>query len=711
MHMNERGITLRHGRHAGRLLRASRDYVKGNAPEHRGEHYTNAIYSDDGGSTWKTSAPFPATGTGEAAIVELSDGRILYNSRRHLSTDGLDANMRHFAWSYDGGETWEDLSVSNVLPDGPEDTVYGLMGGMVRLPVRNEDIIIFSNVKSPSGRNNGTVWASMDGGKRWSHDRRVKDGGFGYSSLAAGRPGTPSEGWIYLMYETGQWHESNAYVARFNLAWLLQGDQPLTWDSKKTEGADIGGDGVWTAGHAESNWYNGRINVGWPDSSTEGVFGGTPGTVTLSHRRSAGVLRFEVPGYVMRFAGRLRLESLSGDGLSETTFTGAPGAGGAIMLHHPDDLTLTVTITDHDGPTSYRKYCSGRLILAEGFAWEATGGFSVFNGRVRFAAQNGMPKTIGLTPLSPDATEPILELAAGDITTSLGIALRLGSHSGQAIPVGFDAIGADRTITLTNTADILWRDYNSGGGGGGQIQPYALILGTSKSEGKVTLQKSESTTDYGILLSDSDGVKTRTILTDNGASPIDAETSLPLKDGRIGTGAILKTGEGILALSGHNTYTGNTTIEAGTLLVNGTHTSAGSYIVNKKAAFGGTGNITLAAGESLVIQSNGTIAPGGGDIGRLTINGNVILSEDSSFQLRYRDAESSCVQVNGTLTLPSSATITLGESIGAFPVKVTLFTAQILAGETDISGWIVQGMENAIVIIQDNDVVLKYHAE
>ena len=34
--------------------------------------------SEDGGKTWQASAPFPAKGTGEATLAELSDGRIYY---------------------------------------------------------------------------------------------------------------------------------------------------------------------------------------------------------------------------------------------------------------------------------------------------------------------------------------------------------------------------------------------------------------------------------------------------------------------------------------------------------------------------------------------------------------------------------------------------------------------------------------------------------
>ncbi len=220
MHMNEAGITLRHGKHAGRLIRPTRYYGSGNGREYWPEHYTNAMYSDDGGATWRASAPFPANGTGEATLAELADGRIYYNSRRHLSTDGLNPRRRHTAYSDDGGHAWRDLAVSEVLPDGDQDRDYGLMAGLVRLPVEGRDILLFSNIESPKGRTGGTVWASFDGGKTWPVKRLVDEGRFAYSSLSAGRPGTPSEGWIYLHYEG----EPASRIARFNLAWLLEGE-------------------------------------------------------------------------------------------------------------------------------------------------------------------------------------------------------------------------------------------------------------------------------------------------------------------------------------------------------------------------------------------------------------------------------------------------------------------------------------------------------
>ena len=43
--------------------------------------------------------------------------------------------------------------------------------------------------------------------------------------MSAGRPDTPSQGWIYLNFEDG-----GSKVARFNLTWMLEGE--LTGDGE-----------------------------------------------------------------------------------------------------------------------------------------------------------------------------------------------------------------------------------------------------------------------------------------------------------------------------------------------------------------------------------------------------------------------------------------------------------------------------------------------
>ncbi len=231
MHMNEHGITLMHPPHRGRLIRASRFYAVRNGQETWPEQYTNAIYSDDGGRTWQTSGPFPEKGTGEAALVELSDGSLYYNSRMHWPK-GPKNRRRRDASSVDGGASWKNWRIIDALPDGDQGRAYGCMGGLTRIPTTQQDILIFSNLDTDAAhRERVTVWASFDGGDTWPIKRLVDPGRSGYSSLVAGRANTATEGWIYLHYEHDPF--KGAHLARFNLSWLLEGE--LTGDGNVPE--------------------------------------------------------------------------------------------------------------------------------------------------------------------------------------------------------------------------------------------------------------------------------------------------------------------------------------------------------------------------------------------------------------------------------------------------------------------------------------------
>ncbi len=67
-----------------------------------------------------------------------------------------------------------------------------------------------------------------------------------------------------------------------------------------------------------------------------------------------------------------------------------------------------------------------------------------------------------------------------------------------------------------------------------------------------------------------------------------------------------KNGPGTLVFNGNNTYTKPTIVDAGTLLVNGSHTNAGAYTVNSGATLGGTGSI----GGPTTIHDGAFLAPG-----------------------------------------------------------------------------------------------------
>jgi sialidase-1 len=185
------GITLAFGKYRGRLLMPAR--VMGpkssNAVEWRPYHYSTALYSDDGGAIWQTSKPFPVLGTGEAALAELSNGYILYNSREHMSRGN-----RFLAHSENGGDLWMSPYRSPELPDGARGTSYGLMGGMVRLPVPEHDILLYSNADTEVGTMPSKVGASIVTGREKSRSGSASMAaapGHSNGSSMTGRERTP----------------------------------------------------------------------------------------------------------------------------------------------------------------------------------------------------------------------------------------------------------------------------------------------------------------------------------------------------------------------------------------------------------------------------------------------------------------------------------------------------------------------------------------
>jgi len=231
LHMAEHGIQLKRGKHKGRLIRPARNFGPGgDLKKNYPIMYNTAIYSDDGGKTWICSEPFPAKGTGEGAIAEMEDGRLYYDSRRHWDPKGskYDNSMRWHAWSKDGGISWKNPMISKILPDGARGRIdgSGCLAGLVRLPVKGRDILLYTNCDSKNDdRKHVTVWVSFDGAKTWPIKRRIFDGPSAYSSLNVGRLGTVSEGWIYINFEAGEKHRyEGAQVARFNLSWVLGGE-------------------------------------------------------------------------------------------------------------------------------------------------------------------------------------------------------------------------------------------------------------------------------------------------------------------------------------------------------------------------------------------------------------------------------------------------------------------------------------------------------
>lgn len=196
------GIQLRYGAHAGRLIQ---QYAVANAGST--SLMAVSVYSDDHGATWKPGAPSEGSAD-ENKVVELSDGRLLLNSR----TQGT-AGQRLEAISYDGGQTWgpfrhnwdltdprNNASIIRAYPNAPQ--------GSARARV-----LLFSNADSASARANGTIRVSYDDGFTWNEGKVFESGDMAYSTLHA-----LSDGTWGLLYETGGY--KNIAFMRVDAAYL-----------------------------------------------------------------------------------------------------------------------------------------------------------------------------------------------------------------------------------------------------------------------------------------------------------------------------------------------------------------------------------------------------------------------------------------------------------------------------------------------------------
>lgn len=240
----------------------------------------------------------------------------------------------------------------------------------------------------------------------------------------------------------------------------------------------------------------------------------------------------------------------------------------------------------------------------------------------------------------------------GNIVVNAGTLRANSSRNGYPATGNLGANSGSRTITVNSGATLDFTNNNIFAGGGATaagLPQLVLNGGTMQSSrfnvlGHVTLNGgalNQTTTDSGgyegyeflgnitvggnaaSTISSSNGKANHiaggnnmlvTVADATSSSAADLIISNPLRDGSgdySGNGAITKAGAGNLQLTADNTYSGGTTVSAGTLEVNntsGSGTGSGTVTVDAGANLSGEGFITT--GSNNYVYINGTLQVG-----------------------------------------------------------------------------------------------------
>ncbi|MGH8048958.1 MAG: beta strand repeat-containing protein [Chthoniobacterales bacterium] len=380
-----------------------------------------------------------------------------------------------------------------------------------------------------------------------------------------------------------------------------------------------------------------KLMVG-ADNATGTVNLITGGTISVGgtdgiQKSVTGIANFNWSGGTIRVVNNSLTTSLpmtlTGSSFMNTngfnaTLTGELSGTGGLTKSGPGSLLLPNANTYQGGTT----IASGSVI-ANNNASLGTGPITLFT---------GSKLEVG-DPVGPIVDEITI---ANSITIGIGggVLTNYGSNS-KAIFSG--------PITLNNNLTIL---------AGSDDPAYVKVTGGITGTGNVILQG----VNTARVIVETGAINNTGTVTNNGSSPL--ETVIHSVIGTNVTGVIQNSATSALILDGINTYTGPTTVTAGTLFIN--NSNAGAVTVAPAGILGGNGTI---AGLATI---NGTLAPGFSAVGLLTFTGDLTLNTGST----------TAIEING-LAAAFFDRISIGSTLaygGTLSLTFNGFTPQ--AGDT-----------------------------
>ena len=374
----------------------------------------------------------------------------------------------------------------------------------------------------------------------------------------------------------------------------------------------------------------------------------------------------------------------------------------------PIDLIVAAQLATSGTSTPLHKNGTGSLVLT--FANTFANGFNLDAGSLIFSASSAGGGTAGAAPSTSQIGTGALTL--GDGTAIMGsAAVSIGNVVNVANDAGFtfgtlDATNARATatnnLTLTNTVTlgsgahtINVNGLNMTGTISGQLTggtnltkagPGTLVLNNAANNfgGSVTInggtlqQNVAGSIPSSQIMAVAAGAAfnmngiSQSLDSLNGAGSVinpGASATLTISGTNDGafSGAIaantaanlslIKDGANTQVLSGLNPYGGSTTVNNGTLLINGANTGSGTISVAAGATIGGTGSIAGA------LNVSGAVSPGGATIGTLT-SGAVTFANNSTYNYQVNSGVAASAGadlhiVNGALSLGSQVALNL----------------------------------------------------
>lgn len=443
-----------------------------------------------------------------------------------------------------------------------------------------------------------------------------------------------------------------------------------------------------------ANGYSGKttVNGGTLSIAADNHLGSAPGVATLGHLVLNGTLEATAAFTLAANRGlALGPAAASGAGTIDTNLAAAAA------------LTYNGVISDHGASGSGGLIKAGAGILALGGSNTYSGATVIKAGSIDCSAVTAFGVPAEGTTVEPGAwiyilngsqaapiTEPFtiagngagfgaLRTGSGGVRytlagpLTLAAAATLYNDGNTAIDLTAAVTGIDTDFTLSNNnaaaTCTLGASLNLGAGGFIKDGTGTVILDANNSYGPTTITK-------GTLQVGSGGISGSLgsgAVFNNGALVVNRSGSLAVGGDMTGTGSLTLTGSGTLTLGGASSYTGLTSVNAGTLMLTGSHTGGGAYTVAASATLGGGGTTTSA------VALSGTLAPGN-SIGSLATGPLVLnLGAKLAFEINTSTGTADRVVVTGDVTVPGATVDLALADLGANEVlpngtKLTLLT-------------------------------------